>query len=50
MTVFSVISLTMEAVSTCKMSVNFCEATRRDSPEESHFRTRRLENLKYNLI
>jgi hypothetical protein len=36
----------MEAVSTSEASVNFCETTRRNIPEDSHFHTCRRENLK----
>jgi hypothetical protein len=33
-----------------KMSVNFYQTTRRNNPEDSHLHTRRLQNLKSQLI
>jgi hypothetical protein len=36
----------MEAASTSETSVNFCQNTRRNIPEDSHLRTHRRENLK----
>jgi hypothetical protein len=36
----------MEAVSTPETSVNIYQTTRRNIPEDSHFHTRRRENLK----
>jgi hypothetical protein len=35
----------MEAVRTSETSANFYETTRPNIPEDSHFHTRRLENL-----
>jgi hypothetical protein len=40
------IILMMEAASTSETSVNFYQTTRRNNPEDSHFHTRRRENLK----
>jgi hypothetical protein len=42
-----VIALMMEAASTSETSVNFCQTTRRNNPEDSHLHTRRRENLKF---
>jgi hypothetical protein len=42
----SFIVLMMEALRTSETSVNFYETTRRNIPEDSHFHTRRGENLK----
>jgi uncharacterized protein (DUF305 family) len=39
-------ALMMEAVSTSEMSDNSYEATQRNIPEDSHYHTRRCENLK----
>jgi hypothetical protein len=39
-------ALMMEAVITSETSVNFCETSRRNIPEDCNIRTRRLENLK----
>jgi hypothetical protein len=36
----------MEAASTSETSVNFYQTTRRYNPEDSHFHSRRRENLK----
>jgi hypothetical protein len=44
--VVALIALMMEAANTSEMSVNFCQTTRRYSPEDSHLRTHRRENLK----
>jgi hypothetical protein len=41
-----IIALMMEAVSISDTSVNFYETTRFNIPEDSHFHTRRRENLK----
>jgi hypothetical protein len=41
--------LMVEAASTSETSVNFYQTTRRNNPEDSRLRTRRLENLKYNI-
>jgi hypothetical protein len=41
-----VIALMMEAVSTFVTSVNFCQTTRRNNPEDSHLNSRRHEKLK----
>jgi hypothetical protein len=46
----AIIALVMEAVSTFETSVNFCETTRRNNPEDSHLPTRHLENLKSHLL
>jgi hypothetical protein len=40
----------MEAANTSETSVNFYQTTRRNSPEDSHLRTRHRENLKYSEI
>jgi hypothetical protein len=40
------IALMMEAASICETSVNFYQTTWRNNPEDSHFHTRRCENLK----
>jgi hypothetical protein len=45
---FNLIALMMVAASTSETSINFCETTRRNNPEDSHLRTRRRENLKAN--
>jgi hypothetical protein len=39
------ITLMIEAASTCETSVNFYQTTRRNNPEDSHIHTRRRENL-----
>jgi hypothetical protein len=39
----------IEAVNFSETSVNICQATRRNIPEDSHLHTRRLENLKSHL-
>jgi hypothetical protein len=44
------IALMMEAASTYETSVNFYQTTRRNNPEDSHFHSRRLENLKSQSI
>jgi hypothetical protein len=44
------VALMMEAASTSKTSVNFYQTTRRNTPEDSHLHTRRLENLKSHNI
>jgi hypothetical protein len=36
----------MKAARTYETMVNFYQTTRRNSPEDSHFHTRRRENLK----
>jgi hypothetical protein len=41
------IALMMEAANTSEMSVNICQTTQRNNPEDSHLHTRRRENLKY---
>jgi hypothetical protein len=38
----SLITLMMEAVSTSETSVNFCETTRRNNPEDSHLYHERI--------
>jgi hypothetical protein len=40
------IALIMEAVNTSETSVSFYQIIRRNTPEGSHLRIRRLENLK----
>jgi hypothetical protein len=40
----------MEAASTSEMSVNFYGTTWRNNPEDSHFHTRRRENLKSHMF
>jgi hypothetical protein len=45
----SIIALMMEAAKTSETLVNFYQTTRRYSPEDSHLRTHRRENLKYYL-
>jgi hypothetical protein len=40
----------MEAARTSETLVNFYQTTRRYSPEDSHLRTHRLENLKSYLV
>jgi hypothetical protein len=42
----AIITLMMEADSTCETSVNFYQATRRNNSEDSHLHTRRRENIK----
>jgi hypothetical protein len=42
----SAIALMMEAARTPETLVDFCQATRRYNPEDSHLRTHRRENLK----
>jgi hypothetical protein len=42
----SAISLMMVAVSTSETSVNVYQTIQHNIPEDSHFHTRRLENLK----
>jgi hypothetical protein len=42
----TLIALMMEVVSTTETSVNFYQTTRRNTPEDSHFHTRRREKLK----
>jgi hypothetical protein len=44
------IALMMEAVSTCETPVNIYQATRRDTPEDSHLHTHRRENLKLHFL
>jgi hypothetical protein len=44
------IALMMKAASTYETSVNFYQTTRRNNPEDSHFHTRRHENLKSHPI
>jgi hypothetical protein len=39
------IALMMMAASTTEASVNVCQTTRRNNPEDSHLHTRRRENL-----
>jgi hypothetical protein len=39
----------MEAVQTSETSVNSYQSARRYNPEDSHLRSRRLENLKSHL-
>jgi hypothetical protein len=39
-----------EAASTPETSVNFCQTTQHNNPEDSHLHIRRRENLKSNLI
>jgi hypothetical protein len=36
----------MDAASTSETSINFCQTTRRNNPEDIHFQTRRHDNLK----
>jgi hypothetical protein len=43
------IALMMKAASTSATSANFYHTTRRSNPEDSHFHTRRHENLKFHL-
>jgi hypothetical protein len=40
------IALMMEAVNTSETSVNFCQTTRRNIPENSQIHIRRREDLK----
>jgi hypothetical protein len=40
----------MEAASTSETLVNFYQTIRRTNPEDSHFHTRRCENLKSHQI
>jgi hypothetical protein len=47
--VVELIAMMMEAESTSETSVNFYQTTRRNIPEDSHFLTRRRENLEYHL-
>jgi hypothetical protein len=42
----ALIALIMEAESTSETSVNFYQTTQSNNPEDSHFHTRRRENLK----
>jgi hypothetical protein len=42
----SIIALMMEAASISKTSVNLCQATRRNNPEDSHLHTSRREYKK----
>jgi hypothetical protein len=44
------IALMTEAVSISETSVNFFQTTRRYNPEDSHFHTRRRENLKFHHV
>jgi hypothetical protein len=41
-----VIDMIMEATSTSETSVNLCQTTRHNNPEDSHLHTRQLEDLK----
>jgi hypothetical protein len=43
-------ALMMEAASTRETSLNFCQTTRRNNPEDSHLHTRSRENLKSHLV
>jgi hypothetical protein len=43
-------ALMMEAASTSETPVNFYQTAWRNNPEDSHFHTRRRENLKYHTI
>jgi hypothetical protein len=43
---YALIALMMEAANTSETSVNFYPTTRRNTPEDSLFHTRRRENLK----
>jgi hypothetical protein len=40
----------MEAAITSETSVNFYQTTRRNKPEDSHFHTRRRENMKSHSV
>jgi hypothetical protein len=42
----ALIALMMETASASETSVNFCQATRRNNPEDSHLHTCRREKLK----
>jgi hypothetical protein len=42
----SSITVMTEVTSTSETSVNFNQTTQRNNPEDSHFHTRRRENLK----
>jgi hypothetical protein len=46
MIIIFIIALTMEPEITTETSVNFYQTTRRNYLEDSHFNTRRRENLK----
>jgi hypothetical protein len=48
--VWCVIALMMEAQRTSETLVNFYQTTRRYSPEDSHLRTHRRENLRSYLM
>jgi hypothetical protein len=41
-----IIALMMEAASISETSVNICQMTRRNNPEDSHLHNSRRENLK----
>jgi hypothetical protein len=40
----------MEAASTSEMSINFYQATQRNTPEDSHLHTHHHENLKSEIV
>jgi hypothetical protein len=46
----SIIRVTIEAVSPYETSVNFCQSTRRNIPEDNYLHTRRLENQKSRIL
>jgi hypothetical protein len=46
---FIIIALMMEAAGTSETSVNFCQTTWCNIPEDSHLHTRRLDNMKSQL-
>jgi hypothetical protein len=45
----AMVTLTMEAASTCETPVNFYQTTRNNISEDSHIHARRRENLKSHL-
>jgi hypothetical protein len=48
--IIKAIALAMEAASTSGMSVNVCQTTQRNNPEDSHLHIRRRENLKSHIL